>query len=274
MRNFIILGFLITALLMSGGCERIFEEKPAAGEIPIVFTDLQPSPSGDCRYKVKVANDLWTLDFFSFFLTEPRIKIEGKWLPLKFIPSSWQTEDVARLEFHHACALQSNNTRVQLDANADLLARATVLRFTLGLPDNINRQAEWPAPFQTDDMFISDLFGHNFMRLALSNIADAETHHWEFGLASSLCEYTEGEEQKVVCKRPNRLTVDLPMAQNVIDLKLLGSLSQLLFRANLKEQPDCVLAHNSAQNCTKVLNNLLSRDWIRWDAPDKVYLSN
>lgn len=265
------MGWLLTVALLLTGCDAMMEAKPAGGEIPIHFTDLQPGP--DCRFNVKVENDEWALEYFTFFLTEPRIKIEGKWLPLKFKQTPWQTPDVARFEFHHGCTTESNNTVIRLDANADLMARATILRLTMGLPEPLSREPIWDAPFSNEDMFISDLYGHNFMRLELNSRKDP-TVHWKFGLASSQCAYKDGESGAVMCQRPNRVTVDLPMAQNVIDLRLLGSVAQMLFRANLYAQPECHLAHSSAPNCEKVLRNLTSRAWLRWDAPDKVYMRN
>ena len=64
------------------------------------------------------------------------------------------------------------------------------------------------------------------------------------------------------------------MAQNVSDLNLLAKLQQILFRIDLDKVAECNMAKAPDESCKKVMKNLTGRDWLKWDAPDKVYLKS
>ncbi|QJR81706.1 metallo-mystery pair system four-Cys motif protein [Alteromonas pelagimontana] len=241
------------------------------GDIPIRFVDLQKGE--DCSYLVDINHELWKVNYLSFYLTEPELKVEGRWVPLNFDENEWQSKKASLLQFHNACDASANNTHIKLNTNVKLLARATSLRFSMGLPFKENHApvAEQVAPLNNAAMFQSPRVGHSFMRLELQD-AKNSTSIWSFMLASGNCQSEDSKTPPTVCQYPNRVTVELPMAQNVSNLRLNARLTQLLFRADLRAQAECNMANPGSASCEKVMRNLTSREWLRWDAPDKVYL--
>ncbi|MEG3766709.1 MbnP family protein [Alteromonas sp. 14N.309.X.WAT.G.H12] len=260
-------------LFLCTGCDSFFTGDRDPGDIPITFTDL--SKGADCGYEVTIDKDIWRVNYLAFYLSKPELKVEGRWIPLKFVPNKWQSTDIAFMAFHQACEGPQNNEHIVLDANEALLKRATELRFNMGLDFDENhapRVAQVP-PLDKPTMFQSTRAGHNFFRLELQNTRQPTTI-WSFLLASGGCNADSDNEVPTRCDYPNRVTVDLPMAQNVSTLNLKASLQQILFRVNLKAVAECNMAHDHDKSCEKVMRNLTERRWIHWDAPEKVYLKS
>ncbi|MBU3022050.1 MbnP family protein [Aestuariibacter sp. A3R04] len=266
------IGVCVLCVLCSG-CEYFTGKPSAPGDIPVTFTDL--SLGEKCAFDVVVNKALWKVNYLAMYLSEPEIKVEGRWVPLNFIENRWQSKDVALLQFHHACDDTLNNTHIRVDANDALLKRATALRLTLGLDfdDNHIPQAEQIPPLNKPAMFQSTREGHNFFRLELQNYREPSTI-WSFLLASGGCDGETSDSKPTVCHQPNRVTISLPMAQNVSQLNLLASLQQILFRVNLNDVAECNMAKIHHESCEKVMKNLTGREWLRWDAPEKVYLKS
>ncbi|MBU2977787.1 MbnP family protein [Alteromonas sp. C1M14] len=264
---------LIFTLFLCTGCDSFLANERAPGDIPITFTDL--SKSVDCGYDVTIDKDIWRVNYLAFYLSEPELKVEGRWVPLTFVPNKWQSKKVAFLSFHHACDTQQSNEHIVLDANAALLKRATELRFNLGLnfDENHSSRVEQVSPLDKPTMFQSTRVGHNFFRLELQNTQQPNAI-WSFLLASGGCNADSDDDKPQRCAFPNRMTVDLPMAQNVSNLNLDAALQQILFRVDLKAVAECNMAQEHDESCEKVMRNLTERQWIRWDAPEKVYLKS
>ena len=265
--------FLIPAFLMLTGCGDLFGSSRAPGDIPVEFTDL--SLGEDCAWEVTVDKDLWKINYLAFYLSQPEVKVEGRWVPLNFVNNDWQSDKVAFLQFHHACDKKLNNNHILLDANEALLSRATELRLTMGLnfDENHSLPVEQTPPLDKPTMYQSVNAGHNFFRVELQNTREPGAI-WSFLLASGGCNGENAETKPSDCAFPNRVTVKLPMAQNVSDLSLLAKLQQILFRVDLKAVTECNMAGSHDKSCEKVMKNLTGREWLRWDAPEKVYLKS
>ncbi|QPG05075.1 hypothetical protein IT774_13165 [Salinimonas marina] len=265
------LGVMLPVILLAG-CG-FFEDPPPAGHIPLQFVDLEKNDA--CQYELDVNNRRWRVEHLAFYLSEPRVRIEGRWQKLSFIPGPMQSKKLALMQFHHACDTQNNHTTIKLNANKALLDRASAISFTIGVPFDDNHQTgkQSQAPLNHASMFQSKQAGHSFMRINLSDPDEDETgKSWAFMLASGMCHSPDEHAPIVRCDKPNRVTLDLPMRANVEDLRLTARLSQILFRANLTTAGDCNLATPEGSECRKVLANLTGREWIRWDAPTRVYL--
>ena len=263
---------VVLPLMLLSGCG-FFADPPPAGHIPLQFVDLEKN--SDCEYELDVNNRRWSVDYLAFYLSEPRVRIEGRWQKLSFIPGPMQSKSLALMQFHHACDTQQNHTTIKLKANKALLDRASAISFTIGVPfeDNHRVGEQSQAPLNHPPMFQSKQAGHSFMRINLREVdTDKADHSWGFMLASGMCQSPDEAAPVVRCDKPNRVTLDLPMRANVEDLRLTARLSQILFRANLTTAGDCNLATPEGSECRKVLANLTGREWIRWDAPHRVYL--
>ena len=263
-------GALVLSTLIIAGCEFLSPSK-LPGDIPVRFSDLQAAE--DCSHQIKLDNKLWDVDYLAFYLSEPRVKIDGRWQALSFIPNDYQSRTVSLLTFTDSCKTQKSPVTIQLDANEKLLQRASSIRFTLGLPFTENHLLEdnAAAPVNHTAMFQSLRVGHSFMRIELKQASDPSSL-WSFMLASGKCDAPADDEAPTSCAKPNRVTVDLPLKANVEDLRLSASLREIVFRAMQREKASCNLGEDSSQACTKVLRNLTSREWIRWDAPHQEYL--
>lgn len=264
--------FAIPAMALLSGCG-FFGNDRAPGDIPIDFTDL--SRGEGCAYEVAVDNTSWKINYLAFYLSNPEVKVEGRWIPLNFIVNEWQSKDVAFLNFQNACDSSKNHDHIVLDINDALLSRVTELRLTMGLDfdENHTSQADQLAPLDKPTMFQSVNAGHNFFRLELQNTRQPSSI-WSFLLASGGCNGSSADSTPSSCSQPNRVTVTLPMAQNVSDLSLLAKLQHILFRVDLESVAECNMAKPHDESCEKVMKNLTGRDWLKWDAPDKVYLKS
>ena len=261
---------LLMAALITSGCSFFSADKPP-GDIPVTFTDLE---AGDnCLYQLNVNGEQWNLDYLAFYLSQPRLKIDGRWQPVAFKPGPWQSKKLALMQFHSACNTEANHTVIKLDTNQQLLDRASAIQFTLGVPFDSNHviSDHQAPPLNNSVMFQSIRQGHSFMRIELQQ-ASAQAGLWSFMLASGECQGSNDDETPQQCDKPNRITLDLPLKANVQDLRLVAKLSQILFRADMPVGQECNLAGQYAQSCRKVLRNLTSREWIRWDAPHQAYL--
>ena len=264
---------VVSFLVLCAGCDSITGGNRLPGDIPITFTDL--SKGENCAFELTVDKDLWKVNYLAFYLSEPEIKVEGRWVPLHFVENKWQSKDVSFLQFHQACDESQNNTHIILDANEALLKRATEIRLVMGLAPDVNHTlpVEQVAPLDKPTMYQSARAGHNFFRVELQNLQDT-TSIWSFLLASGDCQAADDDTKPTACNRPNRISVRLPMAQNVSKLNLLAQLQQILFRVNLKAVAECNMAGPHDKSCEKVMRNLTERQWIKWDAPEKVYLKS
>ena len=262
----------VPAIALLSGCG-FFGNDRAPGDIPVTFTDL--TRGEDCAYEVTVDKTSWKVNYLAFYLSNPEVKVEGRWIPLDFKVNDWQSKDVAFMHFQNACDDKQNRDHIMLDINEALLDRVTELRLTLGLDfgENHTAQADQVAPLDKPTMFQSVNIGHNFFRVELQNTREPSSI-WSFLLASGGCNGSTPETTPSACAKPNRVTVTLPMAQNVSDLNLLAKLQQILFRIDLDKVAECNMAKAPDESCKKLMKNLTGRDWLKWDAPDKVYLKS
>ncbi|WP_018983564.1 MbnP family protein [Salinimonas chungwhensis] len=261
---------LIVLSLMLTGCDLFSANKPA-GHIPVTFSDL--TAKGDCGSKIRLNNQFWDVDYLAFYLSEPRVRIGGRWQALSFEPGQGQSSTTALLKFHDRCTSNSNDTTIKLDANETLLNRASAVRFTLGLPFSQNHLLDdvHDSPVNEPAMFQSARVGHTFMRIELKQ-SDNTSNWWSFLLASGGCDASSDEQAPDQCQKPNRITVDLPLKANVETLRLNALLRKILFRAELVPGQACNYGEQPADNCNKVLRNLTNNQWLVWDAPQQVYL--
>ena len=254
---------IFAAILSVLGCTE-WKHQQVPGEIPFILTGVDES---SCPINVNIGQDKWQLDYFGFYLTNPEVRIDGKWQSVKFKKNAWQTPSTALVRFDSLCsAPERSNTAIQLDVSDKFMKLATNFRFTMGLPLNENHAAlhTLPAPLNNKDMYMNRQNGHMFMRLDLSQTGN-QSNHWSYYLGSAGCEAESLEHSpQKSCAFTNRVEVILPMNQLDEELELDVSVSNIVSQVNLLEGGDCKFDSPEKQPCKKLLRNLLHRPWIKW----------
>lgn len=251
-------------VLVLSGCSDFNEDKAQAGEIPFKLTGIK---SASCPMQLNVQKEAWQLDYFGFYLSNPEVRINGRWQAVKFKPNNWQTDNIALLRFHALCDDKANaNDKIALDVTDKFMKRATNLRFTLGVPfaQNHERPTDTSSPLGDSEMFTNEQSGHKFLRLDLSQPNSEQK--WQYHLGSVGCESASLTSSPYkACAFTNRVEFILPMTQLDTDLALELSVSNIVSQVDLMNTDGCTTQTPEQQPCKKLLNNLLQRPWLQWD---------
>lgn len=258
------LALFLTTMLALSGCDISKFKGREAGEIPFNLVGVETDA---CPIILSAANNRWNIDYFGFYLSNPEVRVDGKWQRVKFKQSHWQTPQTALLKFHSACSEPSDaNSKIVLDVSEELLKLSTNLRFTMGLPfeqnhADVNVQ---PVPLNDESMFADALNGHMFLKLDLSKVND-EKATWSYHLGNAGCEFSNDDSNKVEkCAFTNRVEFILPMTQLDTDLDIDISVSNIFAQIDINEAPDCKFASPESAPCDKLIHNLVNRPWIKW----------
>lgn len=258
----LLLAFLVTLT----GCDAIDFGSRQPGEIPVKMIGID---SGACPMIMHVGQQGWNVDYFAFYLSKPEMKIDGKWQRVKFKQNEWQTPDVALLKFHDLCSSPSNaNDKIMLDVSEAFLKLSTSLRFTMGLPFDVNHAnpLSQPSPLNDSSMFWSWQNGHKFLRLDLSKNGDT-SRKWSYHLGSVGCESESAvRPPEKSCAYTNRVEFVLPMVQLDSDLDLEVSLADIITKVDINEAPNCMFESPDTVPCKRLIQNLVNRPWIKWQS--------
>ncbi len=253
----------LLASLWLSGCGP-FTSSRQAGEIPVHLRGVDTS---QCPMEMTVSNQVWQIDYFGLYVSNPEVRIDGRWQALDFKPNDWQTKKVALLKFHELCNDEKQgNARLLLDASTKLMKLATNLRFTVGLPfeDNHADPASQPSPLNDDTMFESRQSGHNFIRLNLTN--PDTRHNFSYHLGSVGCESPAAENPPAsACTFTNRVEMILPTTQLDSELDLSLSVRLMVAQVDLGASEGCKFESPETAVCGQLLHNLLHRPWIDWE---------
>lgn len=256
---------LLTALVVSlSGCDSINLSGREPGEIPFSLVDVD---TGECPMLMKIGQQRWNIDYFGFYLSNPEVRIDGKWQPVNFKKNEWQTSKVALMKFHSLCnAPEQANDKIVLDVSTALMKLATNLRFTMGVPvaENHANPLTQPSPLNDSSMFWSWQNGHKFLRIDVSKHSDP-TRTWSYHLGSVGCESESAvRPPEKSCTFTNRVEFILPMTQLDTDLDLEVSVSNIVAQVNLDESSSCMFETPETAPCDKLIQNLVHRPWIKW----------
>ena len=254
----------LSMVLMLAGCSEFSEDKTQTGEIPFFLTGMK---STRCPMQVNVQGEAWQLDYFGFYLSNPEVRINGRWQAVKFKQNEWQSHNIALLRFHQLCDdTAPSNDNIVLDVTDKFMKRATNLRFTLGVPFEENHQSLTAAslPLANSEMFTNEQSGHKFLRLDLSQ--PDKNREWKYHLGSIGCESASLSSAPFkACAFTNRVEFILPMTQLDTDLALELSVSNIVSQVDLVNTEGCTTQTPEQQPCKKLLHNLLHRPWLKWD---------
>ncbi len=254
----------IAALVMLAGCDVINWKGREPGEIPFKLVGVD---TGACPMIMSIGQQRWNIDYFGFYLSKPELRIDGRWQRVKFKQTQWQTPNEALLKFHNKCVNPDDaNSKIVLDVSEELLMLSTNLRFTMGLPFDVNHAnpSTQPSPLNDSSMVSNQRDGHMFLKLDVSKSGDA-THKWSYHLGSAGCDAeTESTPPESTCAFTNRVEFILPMTQLDTDLDLEVSVSNIVAQVEINEAPSCVFASSEITPCDKLIQNLVHRPWIKW----------
>ena len=262
--------FCLIIVFGMSGCDGLFGPTRQPGEIPFVLTGLS---NDKCPLEITVEGQSWNIDHFAFYLSNPEIRIDGRWHAIAFHPSDWQTKNIALLSFHNACGDNpTGNQSIVLNASEKLMKLATNLRFTLAVPFEENHGLNTPPqpPLGAKGMFLNPQSGHYFLRLDMHK-THVPTESFAYHLGSAECESVSlNHAPNRACGFTNRIEFILPMLQFDTELTLELSVSNIVSQVNFKQHTQgCVFASPEQAPCDQLLRNLLQRPWIQWD--DNVY---
>lgn len=249
--------------LFLAGCEDVASKTPGAIPIKLVGLDRET-----CPYQLSIEGKRWELDYFAFYLSFPEVRIDGKWQPLKFVENQWQTPDIAMVSYHNGCSNKSQaNNQIILNASKALMGLATNLRFTLGVPFEINHThpADLPSPLNIPEMFVSAREGHRYLRLDLRDTTNPDKL-WQYHLGSAECSSVgEDSAPNRSCGFTNRVNFILPMSQLDSVLELDASITNLVSQVNLDISEGCIMSSPELPVCDRLMQNLVNRPWLVWD---------
>ncbi|MEW9799321.1 MbnP family copper-binding protein [Alteromonas sp. CYL-A6] len=253
---------LLVLVMLLAGCDKLPGAR-APGAIPVHLTGVNTS---SCPMTMTVGEDRWEIGYFAFYVSKPELRIDGKWQPVRFKNSPWQTNDVALLSFHSLCNnAGAANTMLQLEASDKLMQLATNVRFTVGVPfeQNHANPLTQPSPLNDSSMFWSWQAGHKFMRLDLTNVASQ--HTFSYHLGSIGCESDAPVRPPAkACRFTNRVEMILPTTQLDSKLDLSLSMANLIAQVNLNASQGCMFRTPEEAPCDQLLRNLLTRPWLAW----------
>jgi uncharacterized repeat protein (TIGR04052 family) len=258
---------LLAALMMSlAGCDSVDFGSRQPGEIPVKMVGID---TGACPMIMHVGQQGWNIDYFGFYLSNPEMKIDGRWQRVKFKQTQWQTQNVALLKFHSLCQSPAEaNDKILLDVSDAFLKLSTSLRFTLGLPFDINHAnpLTQPSPLNDSSMFWSWQNGHKFLRLDLSKNG-GESRKWSYHLGSVGCESESAvRPPEKSCAFTNRVEFVLPMVQLDSELDLEVSLADIITKVDIDEAPNCMFETPDSEPCERLIQNVVNRPWIKWQS--------
>jgi uncharacterized repeat protein (TIGR04052 family) len=223
----------------------------------IEFTARYGEQALDCEMRFEHADAQWQLNSLAFFISTPQLQVnDDQWHDIEFTASQWQNSQSSLIWFANDCQ-QNTPYHVSSPIVADqgLLVKATKLRFTLGLPFEVNHlnPLTQQAPLNIPEMFWSWRNGHKFMRIDAQSSDDA----WSFHLGSVDCKSESSlRAPKQECAMPNRVNVEIDWhAGATVALDLLPLLENIA----LSQTQSCMFTLNDIDNCQVLLENLRSK---------------
>jgi uncharacterized repeat protein (TIGR04052 family) len=255
---------LLAAFVSLVGCDSVNFKGREPGEIPFKLVGID---TGACPMIMSIGQQRWNVDYFGFYLSKPEVRIDGKWQRVKFKQTEWQTPNEALLKFHNKCSNPEDaNSKIVLDVSEELLKLSTNLRFTMGLPFDVNHAnpLTQPSPLNDSSMFWSWQNGHKFLRLDVSKNGTGD-RKWSYHLGSVGCDSASAvRSPEKSCAFTNRVEFILPMTQLDTDLDLEVSVSNIVAQVDLNEAPSCMFESPETEPCEKLIQNLVHRPWIKW----------
>ena len=199
------IALLFASLTLASAC--------AQPEVTVRFEGLvagQPAQCGRTYDGIGTTGTTLELLDYRLYIHDVRVVTEdGREVPLALTPDDrWQNERVALLDFEDGCESGTAETNASIRGTAAEPGPFTGVRFTLGLPADLNHAdaSTATAPLNYSSMFWSWNAGYKFMRVEgrTTGLPDG----WSFHLGSVRCE-GDGRGNITGCLQENRAPVAL-----------------------------------------------------------------
>jgi len=245
----------VTLTLILTGC---FDDKSVSH---ITFRTSYAGVPLDCNTGVSQVGKSWSYHQFQFYLSEVSIKTQdGSWQPWEMTTTSYQSNDVALLG--EVCGENNQTTNNANNANwqvsfktAENLAKVSAIKFTLGIPFELNHlnPLTQPSPLNDSSMFWVWQTGHKFLRLEMAS----QTDNWLFHLGSTGCTAPSAvRAPKQACLYPNTATVVVPMNKmSNSNNQISFDIAKLIQGLTIENKASCQSDVNN-QACQLLFNNI------------------
>ncbi|MBW4471670.1 MAG: metallo-mystery pair system four-Cys motif protein [Stenomitos rutilans HA7619-LM2] len=212
---------------------------------------------------------------FRFYVSEVAlIDATGKAVPITLEQDGkWQYQNTALLDFEDKTGACANGTVETRDRIIGTIPKGnyTGLKFTLGVPSNLNHEdsALAPSPLNLTGLWWNWQFGYKFARIDLQSPAMAsmgkqkhQGHGDSIGfpihLGSTGCEGGAASEKTTACRHSNRATVTL-MRFDSTKNTVVADLARLTANTDLSQkQPNAVgcMSEPNNKGCIGIMANL------------------
>jgi uncharacterized repeat protein (TIGR04052 family) len=183
----------------------------------------------------------------------------GHEVPVQLVQSPWQYEDLALLDFEDGTGGCSNGTTPMHTIVAGTVPAGQYrgLRFTLGVPFNLNHTdpTDAPAPLNLTAFAWTWNAGRMFARIELASAASPRGGILHLG--STGCRPNkQASVPPVSCSQPNRVEVELPDFE--LSSVVLADLAALFHDSDLDHAERGCMSDEENPECTPLLRNLRS----------------
>ena len=183
----------------------------------------------------------------------------GQEVSVQLAQSPWQYEDLVLLDFENGTSDCSNGTTAMHTTVTGTVPAGNYrgLRFTLGVPFNLNRTdpIDAPSPLSLTAFAWTWNAGRMFARIELAR--EASPRGAIFHLGSTGCTPNkQASVPPVSCSQPNRVEVDLPDFE--LSSVVIADLAALFQDSALDHAERGCMSEEENPECTPLLSNLRS----------------
>lgn len=200
---------------------------------------------------------------FRFYVQDVELKnAEGEWVPVALEDNQFQIENIALLDFEDGCGEVGN-----ADTNDEIAGTVPEgeydgLRFTMGLPAELNHEdaSTAPGPLGITAMFWNWRGGYKFLRIDSGNIMDNPTV-WRMHLGSTGCGEPEDPTSppEEPCTNPNRVEVELDtfdVDTNIVIADFAALVADVPLSTNQEGTPAGCMSPPTDGDCAPLFENL------------------
>jgi uncharacterized repeat protein (TIGR04052 family) len=209
-----------------------------------------------CQSALTVNGVNWQVEQLQFYInTVEYQQTQGKWLTWPMKTNAYQSSNVALLGDHCETQGKSNANWVIEFASSVEFNKNTKVRFTLGVPYELNHlnPLTQKSPLNDSSMFWVWQSGHKFLRLEMITKND----DWLFHLGSMGCKAQSAmRSPKAPCLYPNTTTFEITMDSSTkINNRIIFDLEKLIKGIKLINSNNCQ-SNVDNPSCQQLFKNI------------------
>lgn len=194
----------------------------------------------------------WGVGQFWFYLSDLQVMNDKQWTVISLPNNNWQQNNIALIGMHCRDNKQAN-VALQLPAfNDDVKS----LKFTIGLPVNINHQNPLTATgiFNNANMFWTWQQGYKGLRLDLNNESG---DNWAYHIGAVGCQSSSSLRAPTTpCRQTNQVDI---VIDNIKDnIPIIIDLSRVVAGVDIGLHSRCLSLPTQA-SCQKLMTNMVNK---------------